>query len=222
MSPNAARFETVRPGQHACLFYEDRTDQLTAVVSFIRNGLLRRERCVLLADPLSINYAKHGLSRAGIDVEREVERAALQLTSDREYLVNGRFDGAAMVAFLERAIAEAIDAGFTGLRGTGDVVWELGSGADLDVIQEYGASLSRLFRDGRLTGLCQYHRGAVPSRCLRRSLIAHNAVVLDQVVCADNPFYQRGAFGTDLANEQLEHDTLLSMCGELRRVAKGA
>lgn len=99
---------------------------------------------------------------------------------------NGQFFGP---GFLEKGVEGALRAGFSGLRASGDVVWELGHHVDMELLSHYEVCLDHFFFGKKLTGLCQYNCKVVSSEYLRRSLMCHNAVVLEEKVALHNPYH---------------------------------
>lgn len=181
------RLGALKQGHHACLFYDDPSISCAITAEYIKAGLRNNEQCLYLADPPAVRALTLRLSEE-IDVERETQRGALLLTSGRDHLVQGQFDVTTMIQFLRKGMEGALNGGFTGLRATGDVVWELGAALDFEKLSDYEINLDHFFFGKKLTGLCQYNCNVVQHDYLRRSLMCHNAVVFEQTVSVENPF----------------------------------
>jgi hypothetical protein len=184
------KLETIKQGQHTCVFYDNVDELHTLVMQYIKIGFARNERCVYMADPLAVARFTIRLISAGIDVTKEVNRGALVLTSDRSHLENGQFIATRMIDFLDRAVKDALRAGFAGLRATGDVVWELGTDVDMKKLAAYEELLDKFFEGKKLTGLCQYNRNVIQEDYLQKTLSSHPTIVFDETVCHDHPFYR--------------------------------
>jgi hypothetical protein len=182
---------TLKHGDHACFYFKDRQEQMHVTIPFIITGLERNERCLYLADPITLSLVKEELEDKGINVEKESARGALKLSSDRDYLVGGQFETAHMIASLRAAIKDALKAGFAGLRATGDMVWEMGPNLNFNLINDYESALDRFFHAKKFIGLCQYRQDTFGPKWLRNGLYTHPLVVLDGGVCPSNPFYNR-------------------------------
>lgn len=181
------RLGILKQGHHACLFYDDPVTSRTITAEYIKADLQNNECCLYLADLDAITALTDQLQNE-IDYDYETKRGALLLTSGRDYLVQGRFDGGNMIKFLRQGIDDALKAGFTGLRASGDVVYELGDDVDLVKLGEYELYLDHFFFGKKLTGLCQYNCNVVHHDYLRNSLMCHNAVVFEQTVAVENPY----------------------------------
>ena len=183
------RIASLKHGDHACLIFKEKEDQMDAVIPFLMIGLERKERCVFLGDPLSVQYARERLKEEGVDVEEERRRGVLILTSDRDYLQNNAFSPEAMIWFLEQGVQSALKSGFKGLRATGDVLWELGTDLDVRKLFRYERMLDSFFAGKKLTGLCQYRMGSLPHRFVRHSFYTHPIVVMERQVRSGQRFY---------------------------------
>lgn len=177
-------------GEHLCLIYENATEQLAAVVPFLQEGLARNDRCVYVADESSAEEVTQALAAGGVDVAGAHQRGALILLTPREaYLRSGEFDPHAMIDFLHQAVEDALAAGFSGLRGVGEMTWALGTEAGRDRLIEYEALLNDFFPTSRASGLCLYHRPRFAPSVIHDILRTHPVAVLGDLVCP-NLYYE--------------------------------
>lgn len=186
----AQELGALRLGTHACLLYQQLDELLAVTAPFLRIGLERNERCVFLADPQTLAHLEQALRDEGVDVERERQRGALSLTADRHYLTGDLFVPETMTDYLSLAIDEALAHGFTGLRVTGDVVWQLGPKPDIDLVAGYEAMLDAFFHGRPFVGLCQYRRQDHSPELIRDMLRSHEAVGLGLQLVPHNPFHE--------------------------------
>ncbi|MBI2939286.1 MAG: MEDS domain-containing protein [Chloroflexi bacterium] len=174
----------LRPGDHLCLIYDNLAEQMAAVAAFMRDGLAAGERCVYIADDRTFDEVAGGLAAVGIDVARERERGALLLLTKRDtYLRSGEFHPAAMIALLRQTIEDALAAGFTGLRATGEMTWALGTEVGCDRLIEYEALLNNFFPGRQILAICQYNRRRFPPTIIRDVLRTHPIVIVGDQVC---------------------------------------
>lgn len=207
--------------RHKCLVYEGPASaQLPVVVPLLLDGLKDDWRCLYLGSPESVQMVDEALGAKGVDTEREKERGALVLSSDRSHLQSGVFDPTAMVTTLCSFIDDAVRDGFHGLCATGDMRWELGDERNFDRLLEYETRLERVFHEKPLRGICQYHRDIVPHRAVRDALLSHRAAYVGSELHRENFFYippeLRDGVGDDsAADAQGEW-----MCQQILRVMK--
>lgn len=182
LAPHASR--------HKCLIYDgDPSEQLPVVVPLLVDGLRDEWRCLYLGSPADVHMVGTALSARGVDTSHEAGRGALMLSSERDHLRNGKFEPEAMIDGLCAAIDQALADGFQGLCATGDMRWELGQDDNFERLLEYEARLERVFRDKPLRGICQYHRGLVPTQAVRDALLTHGSMYVGGALNRDNLFY---------------------------------
>lgn len=180
----------LKPGDHLCLIYANKAEQMAAVVPFIVNGLARRGRCLYSADERTIEEIVEALAAAGLDVAGERKRGALRLvTSQESYLRNGVFVPQEMIDYLRQAEAEALADGFAGLWCTGEMTWVLGSQADGDRYLEYEALLNHFLAESKVVILCQYNYARFAAPSLHDVFRTHPLIILGDQICP-NSYYE--------------------------------
>jgi two-component system sensor histidine kinase UhpB len=180
----------LKHGDHICSIYENPAEQMSVAVPFIRDGLVRGERCLYIADDRTIEEVVEALEAAGVDVARERQRGALRLVTSREtYLRAGEFASQAMVDLLGQAETEALMDGFSGIRLAGEMTWAFGAEDGCGRLIEYEALLNRLPNFGKSVILCQYHHMRFVVPCIHDIIRTHPMVFLGDQVCP-NPYYE--------------------------------
>src|SRR5690242_11620284 len=124
-------------GDHCCLFFSSPQEQIRVTAPFIDRGLRQDERCVFVGDDREVERVREGLKDSGIEVEKEIKKGRLMLSSGRDYLDNNHWRTEKMLGFLQQAYESAMSDGFTALRATGDVSWEVGPDQDYRDIVYY-------------------------------------------------------------------------------------
>ncbi|HJU04691.1 MAG TPA: MEDS domain-containing protein [Nitrospiraceae bacterium] len=209
------QISTMQQGDHLCLVYEDQTEQMAAAVPFIRDGLGRGERCLYVADDLTLEEVSGALAAGGTDLAEERKRGALILLTKREaYLRSGMFDPEAMVNFLRRAVDQALAEGFSGFRVTGEMAWAWGPEAGCERLIEYEALLNKFFPAGRATAICQYNRRRFAPSVIHGVLRTHPIAILGDQVCP-NPYYEHPDMVLEDGRDAARVDWLIS---QLKRV----
>jgi signal transduction histidine kinase len=212
------QFARLQPGDHICLIYENLEEQVAAFVPFLKVGLARGERCAYVVDDRSEEEVVGILAAHGIDVERERSQGALVFLAKRDaYLRSGCFVPEEMIDFLARSEAEALEAGFTGLRITGEATWALGPEPGCKHLIQYEALLGRFFPHSRVLAICQYNRRRFPPELIQDVLRTHPVVAIRGEVHA-NIFYE----GPELMlGEKSVDERVEWMVAQLERVRRG-
>lgn len=162
-------------GTHVCGLYGSPEEQTSMAAQYLAEGLLARERCVYVAESrAAIRRVHDALAVMGIDAEAEIARGALlSLTQDTSYLSGGCFDLERIMAGVEGAIIAALDAGFAGLRGCGDMSWLLRGAPGSERVFEYEARITEFFRGRPVQALCLYDWRRMPPSSIRGALMTH-------------------------------------------------
>jgi hypothetical protein len=178
--------------RHQCLIYDGPPSrQLPAIASVIREKLNQKHRCLYLNSPPMVAGVKSYLAVEGIDVAGETNKGSLVLTSDQHHLVGDwQFDVDRMMEMLKRALDQALSDGYEGLWATGDMTWEFGPAKDLSRLLEYEWRLEAFLRaHPQMGGICQYHAESLPRDVLRKGLLSHSQVFVNNTLTMLNPLY---------------------------------
>ncbi len=188
--PRAQRTE-YRQGDHVCTLFASRREQIDAAVEFIAGGLAHGDRCLYVCCEQTPEAFRGELRAAGIDVEAEEARGALELVTKAEaHLSGGSFDAARMIEMLASALSDALASGFTGLRGAGDMTWLLDGAPGSHELLAYEALLNYYCANRPVVLLCQYNRDKLPPKILDSCLATHPHIRVDAPGLHRNPFYE--------------------------------
>jgi signal transduction histidine kinase len=177
-------------GDHLCLVYEHPEEQWEAVIPFMAEGLARNEQCLYVVDDRELEEVRQAFLDRGVDVEAYERSGQLVFAIKHEaYLRSGTFDPEAMIAFLDKTVQEAVDAGRTGFRVTGEMTWALGRECGCERLLEYEARLSHFFPGSRALAICQYNRKRFSAEVIRDVLRTHPVAILGNQVCP-NLYYE--------------------------------
>lgn len=181
---------TIAPGGHLCLFYnDDPREQLAALVPFMHQGLDSGERCVYVADDLTIFELHQALTDAGVDVLREMTRGALLLLTRADWRQPGELDSDAKAEQVRGMIGGALDAGYKGVRFGVEMTWTLGPCIDAAQLRHWEATINTIFApDLPARIICQYSRWRLAADALHAGLLTHPQAILGEGLYA-NPHY---------------------------------
>ncbi|HXD17666.1 MAG TPA: MEDS domain-containing protein [Vicinamibacterales bacterium] len=180
-----------RHGHHVCTLSTSRAEHVRAAVEFIQAGLARGEQCGYACWEQTPEQFREELSRAGVDVEAEEARGALAVIGrDQGHLAGGAFDAARTIERIEAALSDALNAGFSGLCGAGDMTWLLDGVPGSHELLAYEALLNYFCSNRPLVLLCQYSRDKLPARIIDSCLATHPYVLAGTAGLLRNPFYE--------------------------------
>lgn len=180
------------PSDHLCWAYEDGAALRSAAVAFLADGARLGLRLVYSAD-----RPRAALRRdlaALPDVDGLVARGALVLTPLAELYGTGSVDPAALRALAERTLAEALDAGYAGLRVVADGT-PLARGRDgREALAHWEQLADDLTASAPLSALCAYDRSALGPGAVDEVLCLHPLTH----VASEQPPFRLFGHGRDL------------------------
>lgn len=177
--------------RHQCLIYEGSPSaQLPAMAAMIRRKLEEGYRCLYLNSRPMVAGVRFYLAAMGSDVESELSRNRLVLSSEPVVSAEGDFDGVRMLEQLGHALDMALNDGYRGLWATGDMLWEFGSEKNFPKLLDYEYGLETLMaRRPELCGVCQYHQDVLPNDVIRQARLTHPALFINETLSRVNPDY---------------------------------
>lgn len=157
MTAQRDHLHTLFGPEHACLIYHDGAEHAEALATYLHAGLKRGERCVYVVDDHQPGAIYRALRHRGIEVDAAAARGALVIRGKREtYLRGGRFVPEDMMRFLESSVSDARNAGFRGLRVTGEMTWALDGATPKEDLLAYESMVDAAVPMLGVRGLCQY------------------------------------------------------------------
>jgi hypothetical protein len=190
MNLSGSGLGALQPGDHLCFPYDDEDEKRSTLLSFVREGLARGERCLFIGTPAEQTDLLAALDAAGVAAEAELARGALVVATHREtYLRTGLFDADDTLALIDGLIDRALADGFAGLRATGGTSSPVPDDVWAEVVR-YEARVNELVARRPFVGLCRYHGAHVSPARVQDVLRTHPLALVRGEPC-DNPFYER-------------------------------
>ena len=194
--------------RHQCIIYAGAPSQkLPTLAATVLQMMNDGYRCLYLNSPSMVAGMRSCLASLGVDVASLIAENSLVLSSE-PVSENDDFDITLMLNKLEGALDQALKDGYKGLWASGDMTWELGSEKNFEKLVEYESKLEALFQKRKeLQGICQYHCDTLPREVLRRGLLMHRTVFINETLSRLNPYHINSAMLSDnsAANPLLDH-----------------
>jgi hypothetical protein len=177
--------------RHQCLIYDGAPSlHLPGLARVVRSKLRENYRCLYLNSRPMVAGMQSYLAAAGVEVEKEVARGSLVVTSERPHLVDDIFDVDGMLGMLEQALGQALRDGYEGLWATGDMSWEMGSEKNLPKLLEYERRLEQFLEaHPEIGGVCQYRTDTLPAEVVRQGQMMHRTLFINETLSILNPYY---------------------------------
>lgn len=146
--------------------------------AFVRGGLDAGERVLYVGDDLAEARVTGLLRRGGVEAGPYMSRGQLIVESaDDVYLPGGTFDPPRTLALLTSMIRQAAEAGYPGLRVTGEMSWARRGRPGSERLLEYEQECSGLFDGASALAICLYDRGRFDPEALEELERAHPVTV---------------------------------------------
>jgi hypothetical protein len=181
----------IKPGEHLCSFYENKTEQFQIVIPFLVTGLTGQEKCLYIADENTVADVKAGLLIHGIDVEEVLTTGQLTILTIREtYLRRGRFIVEDMISQIASFVDSAVKEGYAGARVAGEATGLIRELRSLDEFFDYEKTLNGVFRTRPVKLLCQYNSEKLFGNVILGALKTHPRVLIG-LDLYKNVYYER-------------------------------
>lgn len=180
-------FSSVKPGGHVCLPYAHEDEKQTAIADFIRDGLVRGERCIYWGHARDFTAIMARLESHGPPVPKLREKQQV-LHADLEVPPEQLRDIDAQTAGIRAAIAQAHADGFTGLRVIGDPPPTLRAVLDREQLASLEIKLTELYAADHATGLCTFDQRATDAAAFEIALATHDSAIVSGRLCP-NPYF---------------------------------
>jgi anti-anti-sigma regulatory factor len=177
-SSKTRQVRKVRLGDHLCLPFSSDDEQREVLTTYIVDGLARGERVIYYADQTAPDVIGSWLADSGVEISRMVDEGRLEIRSvDDSYLFGGRFEPDIVITTLWVEVRQARDAGYPGLRISGEMTSALRPVADERALMEYEHRLSRVFHSRELAAICQYDQRLFNAAAVTGMIACHPQVV---------------------------------------------
>ena len=164
-------------GSHFCQFYETKKDLLELLVPYFKAGLENNEYGLwIIADPMTVDDALHGLKKAVPGFQKYIEKKSIEILPYMGwFMTTGKFNGEQINNAWLQKLDEALERGYDGMRINGNETWLERNG--WDNFMEYERGLNRILKNRRIIGLCTYPLSLADGEMVLDVAHAHEAVI---------------------------------------------
>ncbi len=180
--------DTFREGLHIIYVYNDDVERKRTMAKFLQQGLLDNEKVLYLVDDISPKEMRNELLNMGVDVNEKQEDFDIT-KSHYMQCSNHYFSPAFMLGMVGDYYDSAIEDGYSGARGAGEMSWALVEGrTTIPELLGYEANLNYILKDHPLTTVCQYDANRFDGALIMDLLSVHPMMIVrGQLV--KNPSY---------------------------------
>lgn len=175
-------------GHHIIYLYNDDHERKRTMAKFLRQGWIDHEKLLYLVDDITPDEMRKELAALGVDLDEA--QCGLEVTRGHHTLCPGEyFTPEFMLGVVGEYYKTAIQDGYAGARGAGEMSWALIEGrATVPDLLHYEANLNRILSDYPLTTVCQYDARRFDGALVMDMLSVHPMMIVrGQLV--KNPSY---------------------------------
>jgi len=175
-------------GAHLVLFYETREEHRNTLQPYLAEGLRRQEKVLYFYSEHQPEVITGYLADSGLDPVSLIESGQLELKPALDLFSGTRTpESVTLIALLQEEIDRALEAGFDGLRASGEVAWQAAE-PDVMGLYDYHRELNNLLPGTKCILLCEYNKGKMHPDAVEQVLLAH-PLLLEGHRIIRNPFY---------------------------------
>lgn len=135
----------VPEGQHICYIYNDDQERLEVMAKYFKSGQEAREKLLYLVDAMTSSQMLDCLEKAGVDFKGAKPGDITVSEAGPAYCPEGFFKTEEMLELVKQFYLGALEEGYSGARGTGEMAWSLTEGrAKYEDLMDYEAKLNKL------------------------------------------------------------------------------
>jgi MEDS: MEthanogen/methylotroph, DcmR Sensory domain len=186
-------FPSLKPGGHVCLPYVGDEEKHEAIAGFFHDGVLRGERCLYWGSVAGFAALLSCLEHRNVSAAVLRDRGAIVFADSKQGLPP-RFDAQTQATTIRAASASARSEGYAGLRVASAPDLGTREAIDRDRLASLEHSLSRLYDDQHVTGLCAFDQRAPNGMPLDVALATHELAIIAGRLCS-NPYFNSTSSG---------------------------
>lgn len=176
-------------GTHICLIYDNEEQRRKVIGKFLAAGLTRGEQVFYFADTTTLQEVKVWLEDMGLKLPEEKQDGPFSINkAENVYCPSGKFVPSEMIDRLKNCYDHAVNAGYTGARGTGEMSWALRGIPGSGRLMEYESLINTISEKYPITPICQYDARRFDGTTLLNVLKVHPLMIVQGQIVR-NPYY---------------------------------
>jgi hypothetical protein len=175
-------------GTHMCHIFSDEEEQGEVISRFVASGLAEGEQACYFADTRSVDETRARLTALGVPVPAVEDRQLIVGPAVDMYCPDGTFVPDRMLGNFPIVYNAGREAGFDGVRATGEMTWARRGIPGSERLIEYESRINTIVREYPLTVVCQYDARQFDGATLFEVLIVHPVMIVRGRI-SRNPYY---------------------------------
>jgi len=189
-------------GDHLSSIYQNKEQQFAFIVPFIMEGLDNNQKCVYVMDENTEESIRLEFEKDGFKIDKYLESRQLELVKSNDtYLNGGTFKPEVMLNTIEMMEMKAVEEGYFGLRGTGEMGISIKEKIDDVELIDYESRINEFMVGRRIILICQYNENKIDYKVLNNIIRTHPLLIVYGKMYENKYFYTAPEYmdkGSDL------------------------
>lgn len=176
--------------RHVCAFFRDTEEMFRVLLTFILEGLAKREKAIHIVSANNIDLHLGHLAAAGVDVDAVLANGQLQIVEwNKSYFHGGAFEEEAALQVIDQLLTDAREQGYPRARLLGDMDWVLENRLGTENCASYEARLNDMvIHHPEDVVVCAYDLSRFGGSAVLDVMRTHPTAIVGGIL-QQNPFY---------------------------------
>lgn len=179
--------EKIRPGDHMVALYQEETEIVDYITSYISSALKRKERCVYITGDADTSLVLQQLGNLSDGSSASGDLVVFDRTDT--YSKEGKFCPDKLILMIKLLVETALNDGYKALAITGEISWVLDYDDGRELIIEYEWKLNEfIFDKYPVSALCRYNMKKFSDEMIINIIQLHPIIIWKNRI-HENPYY---------------------------------
>lgn len=175
-------------GQHIAYIFNDDNERRRTLSRYLAQGLFEGEKVLYLADEITSEEMRKEFLELGVELTEKESESFNFFGANLYYRPTGFFSCDDMLGVVKKFYNKALEEGYSGARGSGEMTWALKGEVNMLELLEYEAKLTNKLHKYPYTAICQYDARKFSGEMIMDILSIHPMMIVrGQLV--KNPSY---------------------------------
>ena len=192
--------------EHICTIYRSNNDMIASIMEFLKTGIVKNERCVIIVDKYSKENIQNKMKSMG-DIKNLLNTSAIVLV-DSEDIYGNRFDFniARAIESIKSYFEAPREDNFNGLRIILDILPVRNKNTTMNLSLEFHSSIDKLISNRNINLFCLYNEYKFESKTLLDVIILHSKIIFNGFLCEN--YFSMNPHEPQMAQESRLEDAL--------------
>ncbi|MCG3220597.1 MAG: MEDS domain-containing protein, partial [Candidatus Heimdallarchaeota archaeon] len=192
--------------EHICTIYRKDEDKIDSIMEFLKTGIVKNERCVIIVDKNSKEAIQKKM-KSMEDIKNLLNTSAIVLV-DSEDIYGNRFDfnSARAIESVKSYFEVPQEDNFNGLRIIIDILPVKNKDTTMNMSLEFHSSIDKLISNRNINFFCLYDEYKFESKTLLNVIISHSKIIFNGFLCENS--FSMNPHQLQIAGEDRVDDTL--------------